>query len=77
MLMIAVTSRRSGSLAPTLNPDVLLLDQNLIAPDDDIAGVQYRRRLPTEVIALVDSTAQLNDANAFGLVVRKAGSLSN
>lgn len=56
----------------TLNPDVLLLDHNLMAPDDDIAGAQYRRGRTTEVIALVDSTAQLNEAHAFPLVVTKS-----
>ena len=55
-----------------LNPDVFILDHNLMSPVDDIAGAQYRRRLPTEVIALVDSTDQLNDANAFLLVVTKS-----
>ena len=55
----------------TLNPDVLLLDHNLMTPDDDIARADYRRRLPTEVIALVDSIGQLNDANAFPLAVTK------
>jgi CheY-like chemotaxis protein len=56
----------------TLNPDVLLLDHNLITPDDNIARAPYRRRLPTEIIALVDSTVRLNDANAIPLVVTKS-----
>lgn len=69
---LADTMAEAVERVSTLNADVLLLDHNLIAPDDDIAGAQYRRRLPTEVIALVDSTAQLNDANAFPLVVTKS-----
>ena len=69
---LADTMAEAIERVSTLNPELLLLDHNLMAPDDDIAGAHYRRGLSTEVIALVDSTAQLNDANAFPWVVTKS-----
>jgi DNA-binding NarL/FixJ family response regulator len=69
---LAHTMPEAAERIAALNPDVLLLDHNLMAPLGDIAWAQYRRQLLTEVIALVDSTPQLHDANAFPLVVTKS-----
>jgi CheY-like chemotaxis protein len=69
---LANTMPEAAERIAALNPDVLLLDHNLMPSVGESAWAECRLQLLTEVVALVDSTRQWNDANAGLLVVTKS-----
>ena len=69
---LANTMPEAAERIAALNPDVLLLDHNLMPSVGESAWAECRRQLLTEVVTLVDSTRQWSDANAGLLVVTKS-----